>query len=147
MRRLRAGEDRGNVSVFVIGMIIVLLALAGLVVDGGRAINARSSVTDDAEQAARTGANQIDDVVLRQTGQVVIDPRAAKAAIDDFLAARGYPGPTHWAIKNDREVEVTLDRDVDTSLLSLININSFHVTGTATARAAIGIDTEIGGAP
>ena len=145
--RLRARDDTGTVSVFVIGMIVVLLALAGLVVDGGRAINARATVTDDAEQAARAGANQIDEGRLRSSGEVVIDKPKAQDAIAAFLAARNYPaGSARWRV-DGREVEVTVEKDVDTALLSLVNINSFHVEGSATARAAIGIDTEIGGAP
>jgi Flp pilus assembly protein TadG len=147
MRCRLAGDEAGSVSIFVIGMVVVLLALTGLVVDGGRAINARATVTDDAEQAARAGANEIDEGTLRASGEVVIDEGAARSAIASFVGARNYPAGSTRIAFDDREVQVTIENDVDTALLALINIDSFHVSGTATARAAIGIDAEIGGAP
>jgi Flp pilus assembly protein TadG len=147
MRCRLAGDEAGSVSIFVIGMVVVLLALTGLVVDGGRAIDARATVTDDAEQAARAGANEIDEGTLRASGEVVIDEDAARRAIASFVGARSYPAGSTRIAFDDREVQVTIENDVDTALLALINIDSFHVSGTATARAAIGIDAEIGGAP
>jgi len=147
MRAATSDSERGTVSVFVVGLAVALLVLAGLVVDGGRAINARAAAYDDAEQAARAGANEIDVFTLRRTGQVVIKADAARRAVDAFLAARAYPAGSAVTEVGEREVRVKLDGDVDTSLLTLINIDSFHVTATATARAAIGIDAEIGGAP
>ncbi|MDM7831252.1 TadE/TadG family type IV pilus assembly protein [Cellulomonas edaphi] len=145
-RRLRA-EDTGTMSVFVIGLIVVLMALAGLVVDGGRAINARATAADDAEQAARAGANQVDDVALRGRGTVVVDEAAAREAALSFLSHQGYDrGDVRVAVRAD-SVDVSVSDDVPTTLLSLVNIDTFHVTGSATARATVGIINEIGGAP
>ena len=150
MRRLRErlADDTGAVSVFVIGLVLVLMVVAGLVVDGGRAVNARAALADDAEQAARAGANQIDENVLRASGDVRIDPVAARRAAAEFLAVRGY-GPEQVTVDADAiEVHVSLTRVVPTQLLSLIMINDFTVDGEATARAAVGIVTELpGGAP
>ncbi|HWJ84081.1 MAG TPA: pilus assembly protein TadG-related protein [Cellulomonas sp.] len=147
MRRLQGDHEQGTISVFVVGLVVALMILAGLVVDGGRAVNARASATDDAEQAARAGANQIDDGVLRSSGRVVIDQPAARQAAADFLAARGYARGEVEVVVDGASVRVSVGDDVPTALLSLIMINSFHVTGSATARAAVGIVDEIGGAP
>ena len=145
MTRLRRslGDDTGAVSVFVIGLVLVLMVVAGLVVDGGRAINARSALADDAEQAARAGANQIDENQLRLTGDVRIDPHAARIGAAEFLAVRGY-GPEQVTVDADAtQVHVSLTRVVPTQLLSLIMINDFTVDGEATARAAVGIVAEL----
>lgn len=149
LRRLRAvraaGDgDRGSASVFVIGMIVVLMVVAGLVVDGGRAINARARVLDDAEQAARAGANQLDVGTLRATGEVRIDPGAADAAARDFLRVRGYGAGDVQVTADTAQVTVQVSDTVPTALLSLIFINEFDVTGGAGARAAVGIVDEIG---
>lgn len=148
-RRLGAvgRDDRGAASVFVIGLIVVLMVVAGLVVDGGRAINARAALSDDAEQAARAGANRLDLVTLRDTGDVRIDPDAAEAAARDFLLVRGYTNDEIGTDADAERVRVQLEQDVPTQLLSLILINTFHVSGGATARAAVGINAEIAGAP
>jgi Flp pilus assembly protein TadG len=147
LRRVRASGDTGSLSVFVVGLVLVLMALAGLVVDGGRAVNARAAAADDAEQAARAGANQLDQNALRASGRVVIDPAAAQVAATNFLAARGYARGEVSVDIQPNSVRVAVSDDIDTTLLALVNIDTFHVTGSATARAAVGIVNEIGGAP
>ena len=147
MTRVARGDDRGSVSVFVIGLVVVLMAVAGLVVDGGRAINARAALADDAEQAARAGANQLDVDELRATGDVRIDPAAARASATQFLLTRGYAPGDITVDADAQNVDVSLEQEVPTQLLSLILITSFTVTGQATARAAVGIVDEFPGAP
>ncbi|MDH2423955.1 pilus assembly protein TadG-related protein [Sphaerisporangium sp. TRM90804] len=66
----RRPGDRGSMSVFVVLFSVVVFMLAGLLVDGGAAINARLRASDVAEQAARAAADEIDEEHLRSTGQV-----------------------------------------------------------------------------
>lgn len=68
----RTRSERGAISAMLVTLIVMLFVLAGLVVDGGFAINARQKIYDDAEQAARAAANQIDIETLRATGEIVI---------------------------------------------------------------------------
>jgi Flp pilus assembly protein TadG len=139
--------DEGAVSVFVLALVVVLMIVAGLVVDGGRAVNARAAAFDAAEQAARAGANQLDAGTLRATGEVVLDPAAAQAVAVDNLVARGYDAARVTVTTTGTEVTVAVREDVPTVLLSLAFISSFEVEGVATARAAAGIAEEITGAP
>lgn len=141
--RTRGCADDGAASVFVLGMVVVLMVVAGLVVDGGRAINARAAAMDAAEQAARSGANQLTGDSLR--GEVVIrlDPDAARAAAVDYLVAQGYPADGITVSADDNQVTVHVRDQVPTALLSLAMISSFDVEGYATARAAIGVVEEI----
>lgn len=139
--------DEGAVSVFVLALVVVLMIVAGLVVDGGRAVNARAAAFDAAEQAARAGANQLDAGTLRAAGEVVLDPAAAQAAAVDNLVARGYDAARVTVTTTGTEVTVAVREDVPTVLLSLAFISSFEVEGVATARAAAGIAEEITGAP
>ena len=82
-------RDAGAATMFVIGLSTMLLVLAGLVVDGGLAINARAEAADVAEQAARAGAQEIDEGVLRDTGQIELGEGAVGRA-QDFLLASGF---------------------------------------------------------
>ncbi|MEU4404521.1 pilus assembly protein TadG-related protein [Streptosporangium sp. NPDC023963] len=56
-------------SIFTVIFSVVVFLLAGLLVDGGAAINARLRAADVAEQAARAAADQIDVEHLRATGE------------------------------------------------------------------------------
>ncbi|UAL28691.1 hypothetical protein K8W59_12555 [Nocardioides rotundus] len=130
---LRRRDDRGTATAFVVGMAITLLAVAGLVVDGGNALNARMKLADDTEQAARAGAQQIDELALRENDVVQLDQAAAQQAASGFIARFGY---------NNAGVNVTADEvtvgasdRVNTVLLSLVGVRSFEVNAVATAEA------------
>jgi Flp pilus assembly protein TadG len=142
-RRDEEADDAGAVSVFVITLALMLLMLGGLVFDGGSAMNARAKASDDAEQAARAGAEQLDQAALRSSGQVEIDPAAASRAAHDYLAGLGYPdasiGPPQ--VVGDT-VSVTITTTYATKMLNMIDIKSFPIRASATARAAVGITAE-----
>ena len=80
------GGERGSMSVFVVIFSIAVFLLAGLLVDGGAAINARLKAADVAEQGARAAADQIDVETLRSTGQVRLsaDDRESLSAMTQF---------------------------------------------------------------
>jgi hypothetical protein len=127
----RRRSERGSASIFVIGMSIVLLVCAGLVVDGGLAINARMRVADDAEQAARVAADSIDVELLRSGGALVIDAGLARQRASAYLARRGYSAGQYQIDVDDAEVEVDVEDTTETSLLKLINIDSYDVRASA----------------
>lgn len=123
--------ERGSASIFVIGMSIVLLVCGGLVVDGGLAINARMRVADDAEQAARVGADSVDIDLLRAGGALVINQDLARQRADAYLAGRGYaPGQYAVAVDGDR-VQVSVQDTTETTLLKLVNIDEYDVRADA----------------
>ncbi len=141
------GPDReaGSATVFILGMALVMLAMAGLVVDGGLAINARQRVNDDVEQAARAGALNLDIAALRDGGKVRIDPGPASEAAAQFLADRQYPGDKVQITANGEQITVTAELVRPTTLLSLIGVKSFTVKASGEAEPSVGID--VGGAP
>lgn len=144
---LRAGGDDGAVSVYALSVILVLMLVAGLVVDGGRAVNARATAADDAEQAARAGAGQVDLGALRADGTLALDPGAAQVAATALLTDRGYDASRISVQVVADEITVAVSRTVPTALLSLAFVHSFDVEGSAVARAAIGVTSEFSGAP
>lgn len=133
LQRLRDRDDRGSATVFVLGMAITLLVCAGLVLDGGRAMNARTQVADNVEQAARAGAQQIDVPHLRATGEVRLDRAAAEARAEQFISGFGYPVVDVTVTGNQIRVEA---KDVvDAQMLSLVGVNTFDVGASATSQA------------
>jgi Flp pilus assembly protein TadG len=118
--------------------------MAGLVVDGGLALNARQRVADDVEQAARAGSQHLDEASLRNAagGEVVIDPGAATIAARNFLARRNYPASAVQVTATTQLVTVSAQLEQRTALLSLIFINHFTVRAQGQARPAVGITGE-----
>ena len=94
----RHRSDRGTISIYVAFLAPAILALAGLVIDGGGALVAKQRAADQAEQGARAGANAIDIAVLRDTGDKKIDCAAAQALVSNYFAA--YPAGTGADVYN-----------------------------------------------
>lgn len=130
---MRRRDERGSATVFVIGMAIVLFVCAGLVVDGGLAINARMRVADDAEQASRAGADSVAIDELRAGGEVRIDTVLAAKRAAEYLTGRGYgPGQYDVAV-DDTGVRVSVRDTTDTAILGLVGIREYDVRAGATA--------------
>jgi Flp pilus assembly protein TadG len=130
-------DERGSATVFVLGFATVLMVGAGLVIDGGLALNQHSQLIDDAEQAARAGAQAIDEPTLRNSGVLLIDKGTATTIASDFLASRGY---TNISVTiNGNQVTTSADTTVNTAILGLIGISTFSVHGEATAVPETGI--------
>lgn len=134
--------DAGAVTVFVVAFAVVLLVMAGLVVDGGLAINARQKVADDVEQAARAGSQNLDVDLLRAEGLVRIDPGPAQSAARQFMSVRSYPNTDVSVAATPETVVVSASYRQPTALLSLIFIDSITVRAEGQARPAVGITGE-----
>ncbi|MBW8484702.1 pilus assembly protein [Actinomadura sp. PM05-2] len=124
---------------YVVLFTPVVLMLAGLLVDGGLAIHARQRAADMAEQAARAGANQIDDAALRETGRPVIDPGRAEAAACDLLADYDTRvSGSDCAATQDR-VTVRVQITVHPQILGIIpGLGDFTMAATASAVPVTG---------
>jgi Flp pilus assembly protein TadG len=130
-------KEQGSATIFVVGLALVLFAGAGLAIDGGRAINARDKATDIAEQAARSGADQLDQDALRNDGTVVLDQTAARARADSFVSVAGYAPTTATTVDS---VTVRASATYRTALLGIVGINTIDVSGIATANPVTGIN-------
>lgn len=124
-------DDRGSVTPFVVLFTVALFAIAGLVIDGGYALGAKRQAMNQAEQAARVGADALDQASLRD-GHPRVSAGQAEAAARAYLAAVEAHGSVHV---DGGEVTVTVTLDQDTRLLSAVGVRHIPVSATATARS------------
>jgi Flp pilus assembly protein TadG len=117
-------------------MITALILVAGLVTDGGAALNAKVHALDVAQEAARSGAQALDLARYRATGQAVLNPAQATANARRYLTAAGTAGTV---TVTGTQVTVTVHATVDTPLLSLGGLHHLTVTASGTAQAVRGI--------
>ncbi|MCU4185163.1 hypothetical protein K6U06_12385 [Acidiferrimicrobium sp. IK] len=134
--RARLGDgEAGMVTAFVVIFTLAILAMAGLVTDGGLALAAKVRAVDDAQAAARAGAQAIDIPLYRQTGQITLDTSQAIADAQSFLAAAGEHG-TVTVTGETVTVTVTITRP--TQILSIVGVNQLTATGSGSATAQQG---------
>jgi uncharacterized membrane protein len=134
MARWRSEE--GSVTVFVVGLTLALLMVAGLVYDGGRILAARRQAHDLADNAARAAAQAVDLDALRSGAPVELNPLDAQVAAENYLATTGHTGEV-LVTADTVEVHVTITTPM--VLLQLAGIPERTVAASGQARLVRGI--------
>lgn len=127
-------DERGSVTVFVVGVLLALVVMGGLVFDGGALMAGHREADAEAEGAARAAAEQLSIPELR-SGQVRLNPTQATAAAENYLRRYGHSGAV--TVTGDT-VTVSVRYQVDMQVLDLVGIRSKTVTGTGQAMAVEG---------
>ena len=132
----RRDDEGGMLTMYVAILSVGLLVLCGLVVDGGYVLAGRRRAIDEANGAARAGAEALAPGDYRAGGDITLDPARAEDAAQDFLAATGHSGTV---VVNGDQVTVQTSFGQPTALLGIIGIRSVTVSGRGQARAVEGI--------
>lgn len=147
MTRRTFTDDRGEgfVAAFIILLPILLLAGAGLLIDGGRVMQARRHAGIVAFEAARAGAQAVDvaqrvDVTQLRESKVALDgtDTAAKARTAGVALLGGSDGKVVSVDVRGDVVEVVVAERV-ASWFPLLNDRT--VTAKAVVRVRSGVDT------
>jgi hypothetical protein len=134
----RSRGDRGSSAAFLAVLAVPLLLLFGLVLDGGRALEAKLQAKDAAAEAARAAANVCDPAVLRQQADcqisVFMQPQACQNAADSILrnAPAGAQMLSCQIGGGDHVVTVSVQFQIRTTFLGLA---MQHITVRATQSA------------
>ncbi len=130
-----SARERGSVPLYLIIIAMAVMAMLGLVVDGGNALSARGRAADLAAQAARAGADAISQQSLRaaEPSDLQIDPVAARQAAMRLLAQAGATGTL--TVTGPDSVRVSAHVRQRTAIMSVFGIDD--VSGTASASAVV----------
>ncbi len=132
---MRSRGSGGTVTLWLLGVCLVLFALGGVSLDLWRAFSERRSLAATADAAALAGASAIDEAAYRSSGTVVLLPALAEARARaqiarqlDRASLRGV------SVHADGEaVTVVVDGEVGFTLLGILQRGDFSVRVTATA--------------
>lgn len=133
--RVRRGDlERGAAAVWIVFLAGAMLAVAGLVIDGGYAMGAKREAARAAEQSARAAADQLDTDSIR-TGGDDLNVAAAAAAARAYLSAAGESGTVRI---NGADVTVTVTKSHQSVILSAFGKSSFTMSSSASATSIDG---------
>jgi Flp pilus assembly protein TadG len=136
VRRLR-NDEGGQIIVLVAILMVGLVAVVGLVTDGGLVFSQRRDLQNVADAAALAGAMQIDEDAYRASGAVVLDQGAARQAAEEYLGAEG--NITYSVLVQPGRLDVLVSRQASTGFLKVIGIDSFEISANASAEPRHGV--------
>jgi Flp pilus assembly protein TadG len=134
--RTLAGDQRGQVTPFVVILAATILMFAGLLLDGGLALAAQVRAIGEAQEAARAGAQALDLDAYRASGTVRLIPDEARLRAESYLASTGDTGTV--TVDGDT-VTVRVTAHQHTQLLGLLGLDTLTVTGTGSAHPVRGV--------
>lgn len=141
---------RGYLSVSIPIFAFALMAILGMLYDGGRALVGSRTLDDLAQSVARAGAQEVDVFRLRSEGVVVLDPARVAQVVTNFVDSPLTPGYdatlygahvelTDLEIINDREVRVRLEVTYPQQILQLYGMPTRTVSAVGVANAEAGV--------
>ncbi|TDU86500.1 putative Flp pilus-assembly TadE/G-like protein [Kribbella voronezhensis] len=132
-------NHRGALSPAVAILAVMIFTLAGLVIDGGRQLGAKSRAVGYAQEAARAGVATIDF----NSSEAKIDVSKAGAAVANFCAQVRTNDPAVTgcgATELDAEhLKVDVQIDNKTSFLGMVGIKNLTAKGQGEAHAEQGV--------
>jgi len=132
-----ADRERGSLTLMLAALMVALLALAGLVIDGGRKLNQSARAYAIAQEAARAGAGMVDRSTAYRSGTFKVDEAQALTAARAYLADSGFTGSV--SPDGTRRIRVTVTVTQPTLVLSLIGMDTMTSTGSAVASLVTGV--------
>lgn len=133
------GNHRGALSPAVAILAVMIFTLAGLVIDGGRQLGAKSRAVGYAQEAARVGAATIQ----LNSDEARIDVAKAGTAIAAFCAqvSSNDPAVTKCAATKvtDELVDISVEINNKTTFLGMVGKPSLLAKGTGQAHAEQGV--------
>jgi Flp pilus assembly protein TadG len=120
MTRRRCRDDRGSVTVWTLGMVLVVLFLGAISFDLWSGFATRRDYAGAADQAAQAGANALDEALYRSSGQRKLEPTLAEQLARANLANQDLAGITAIEVEaTPDQIVVELTGTVDVGLLRI----------------------------
>ncbi len=135
-------SESGQVTLFGIGLVVLLLFVGGVSLDLWRVLSTQRALQELADGAAAAGANGIDTASVWSAADLVLDqPVAEQLAAANLGAQSDRPGLLAASIdaSDPTVMVVTVEGEVDLVLLDLFSpAEPISIEVRATARPARG---------
>lgn len=134
--KARCRDDRGSVTLWILGLILPTLLLGGLALDLWRGFSERRALAGTADAAAVAGANGIDTDHFYATDEVRLDPDLAEQlALENLAQQFDTRALDSWEVEATTEsVTVRVSGTIGLTLLKMFYEDSWDIEADATAR-------------
>lgn len=129
------GRDRGSVTIWVLGLSMLLLVFGGLALDYWRALALQRELAAVADSAAIAAASGIDEAFYRETGDVILEPTRSRSLAEAAVDWQGVDVDVDVVVATE-SVTVTVTGAVELGLLGVFVDQGEPLTVRATASAS-----------
>lgn len=125
-------DQRGQTTIFVVGILMLVMSVIGLAVDGTRAFLYRRTLQSAADAAALAGASELNrDAYYASRGRTVrIESDSARSAAQRWLNLRSITAEAAIS-SSPTQVTVALRGEIPTLFLRLIGVTTVPVAAQA----------------
>jgi Flp pilus assembly protein TadG len=128
-------SERGSITIWMLGLSILLLVFGGLALDYWRALALQRELASVADSAAVAAASGLDEDVYRTTGEIVLSPTRCRDLANESVSWQGVDVLSTVVDVDTAEVSVTLTAAVELGLLGVFVDEDEPLTVRATATA------------
>lgn len=128
-------SERGSVTIWVLGLSMLLLVFGGLALDYWRALALQRELASVADSAAIAAASGIDEAAYRTTGSLVLDPARSRGLAEAAVDWQGIDVLTLQVDVEPTAVSVTVTGQVELGLLGVFVDQSEPLSVRASASA------------
>lgn len=128
-------SDRGSITIWMLGLSLLLLLFGGLALDYWRALALQRELAAVADSAAIAAASGIDEEVYRDTGEILLDPTRSRSLADASVSWQDVDVLSAVVDVDPSSVSVTLTAAVDLGLLGVFVDEDEPLTVRATSTA------------
>jgi Flp pilus assembly protein TadG len=120
---MSARDDAGTVTLWLLGLCLLLFALGGMSLELWRGFSARRALAAAADAAALAGASAIDEDAYRTRGELRLDPASAEARAREHVSRQlDRSGLRSVDVRADEDVVVVVVRGkLDFTLLGVLD--------------------------
>lgn len=132
------GDDRGSVTIWMLGLSVLLLLFGGLALDFWRGLALQRELASVADSAAIAAASGIDEGHYRSTGEVVLDPDRSRELAATSIAFQDLDlsDALVTVAPDGSNVQVQVIDELELGLLGALVDDSEPLTVRATATAS-----------
>ena len=137
---IHRSRERGSATAELLVVAIALLAILGLVADGGLMLARHRELQGVADAAARAGAAQLDEASYRASNgrTATLNPAPAQAAAGRYLRTVRFSGQAKLAAAAN-QVTIELSEVVRPIVVGSVGIGPIRLAVHAVARPRTGI--------
>ena len=131
-------SERGSVTLWTLGLSLLLLVFGGLAIDFWRGLALQRELAAVADSAAVAAASGVDEGLYRETGQVRLDAAQARTLALESVAFQDTPvlGVEVTVLPDRSRVTVEVFGEVELGLLGVLIGDTEPLTVRAVATAA-----------